>query len=295
MKLVSRSIEREDLTEKSMESAGKKSANDPFQMLIDDHKLVKRNFEAFEKTEDEDEKYQIFTKTVLALVVHTKLEEELVYPLLKEIDDDLELEAEEEHRCVDFVITEMKPMSPDDEKFDAKFKVLSEMVKHHIKEEEEEAFPKMRKQLQNVDFSELADQMAERKLELEEEYSDLESVEPLQSKAMQAAAPKKAKRGSTAAKGKSKSASAKKPSSGRSSSGKTGGRKSASTTKKKSAATATKKQTKTSASTKKKTAKPSAKTATKPTTRKSTSKKSGTTSSTKRGGTAKKTATKKSR
>ena len=134
------------------------SPGDPFAMLIEDHNKVKKNFEIFQDEQKKD-KFSIVEETILALTVHTKLEEE--------------------HRVVDFVITELKELDAQDEKFKAKFKVLTELVKHHIKEEEGEMFPELREL--DLDFDELARKMRERKAELEEEYSDLDSVEPLQS------------------------------------------------------------------------------------------------------------------
>lgn len=195
-------VSHEKENEETMRAVG-----DPLEMLKMDHDHVKENFEKFESASGEGEKYSIFVDTVLSLVVHTKLEEELVYPLLEESDDeedeDLKLEAEEEHRVVDFVITEMKGMDESDEKFDAKFKVLSELVKHHIKEEEEEMFPSLREL--DIDFDELKEKMLDLKMELQETYSDLDAVEPLQSPAMQKATKKK-----PAAKSKAKTTAAKK-------------------------------------------------------------------------------------
>ena len=184
-----------------------RAVSDPLEMLKMDHRHVKENFEKFENASGEGEKYSIFVDTVLSLVVHTKLEEELVYPLLEESDDeedeDIKLEAEEEHRVVDFVITEMKGMDESDEKFDAKFKVLSELVKHHIKEEEEEMFPALREL--DIDFDELKEKMVDLKMELQETYSDLDAVEPLQSPAMQKTTKRK-----PASKSKAKTTAAKK-------------------------------------------------------------------------------------
>jgi hemerythrin superfamily protein len=187
------------------------TAKDPFELLMKDHKHVKKNFEDFESADDE-EKYSIFVDTVLALVVHTKIEEELIYPLLTENEDeeDMKNEAAEEHRVVDFIITEMKGMDQDDEKFDAKFKVLSEMVKHHIKKEESEMFPTLRKM--DIDLEELMEKVLDLQAELNEEYADLDAVEPLKSPVTTAAAktPGRAKAKTTKAKTtKAKTAKAK--------------------------------------------------------------------------------------
>lgn len=248
-----------------------RAVSDPLEMLKMDHDHVKENFEKFESASGEGEKYSIFVDTVLSLVVHTKLEEELVYPLLEESDDeedeDMKLEAEEEHRVVDFVITEMKGMDESDEKFDAKFKVLSELVKHHIKEEEEEMFPSLREL--DIDFDELKEKMLDLKMELQETYSDLDAVEPLESPAMQKATKKK-----PAAKSKAKTTAAKKTAKP-----------------KQKGRTATK--TKTKAGAKKASSKASGKTASKTGTKTSSKAKSKTSSSKTRASSTKKSTAKK--
>ena len=256
------------VAEKADDMEEMSAVGDPLEMLKQDHDHVKENFEKFESA-SEGEKYEIFVDTVLSLVVHTKVEEELVYPLLEqgdEEDEDLKLEAAEEHRVVDFVITEMKDMDESDEKFEAKFTVLSELVKHHIKEEEEEMFPALREL--DIDFADLAEKMMELKLELQETYSDLDAVEPLQSPAMQKGATKKkpaAKKSNSRASAAKKSSKSK--SAGSKKSSKTGSKKTKTTSK-----TAGKTGSKTGSKAKSKTAsKPRA-----ATTKKSTAKKTGT-------------------
>ena len=80
---------------------------------------------------------------LMELEVHSKLEEELIYPAIRaEIDDDdLMDEALEEHHVVHGLLGELKKMKPSDERYDAKFTVLAENVRHHIKEEESDMFP----------------------------------------------------------------------------------------------------------------------------------------------------------
>lgn len=155
---------------------------DPVQMLIEDHTQVKSKFEAFEKENDTDVKFSIFTDTVLALTVHTKLEEELIYPLLKKAEEDLMTEAFEEHHVVDFVITELKALKKVDVTFEAKFKVLADLVKHHIEEEETQILPELNG-LHDVDLTELAQKMVARKQQLKEQFSKLSSIEPVKSSA----------------------------------------------------------------------------------------------------------------
>lgn len=143
-------------------------------MLIQDHEDVKKNFANFEDASD-SKKEKLLEETLTALMVHTKLEEELVYPLFEQENPDLIEEAKEEHRLADFLIAELKNMKPGDHHFDAKFKLLGEMVKHHIEEEEGELFPQMQKD-DSIDFRELENNMRDRKDELQEEYSDLNSI-----------------------------------------------------------------------------------------------------------------------
>lgn len=110
------------------------------ELLKEDHKKVKRLFSDFESAE-EQEKPELCRKILMELKVHTKLEEEMVYPPIKKKDEDLILESMEEHNVADFLIGELERLQADEESFDAKVKVLGELVKHHIAEEEKEMIP----------------------------------------------------------------------------------------------------------------------------------------------------------
>ncbi len=81
------------------------------------------------------------------LTVHTTMEEELFYPAMRDagIDDEVLTEADEEHHVVETIMSELEGMDPDDENYDAKFKVMAENVEHHIGEEEKEMLTKMEK------------------------------------------------------------------------------------------------------------------------------------------------------
>lgn len=118
-------------------SRNKSAGHAVAEMLKEDHRKVKQLFSEFESAEDQ-EKPELCRKILMELKVHTKLEEELVYPSVKEQDHDLILEAVEEHGVADFLIGELERMSAEEETFDAKVKVLGEVVKHHIQEEEKE-------------------------------------------------------------------------------------------------------------------------------------------------------------
>ena len=135
-------------------------------MLRDDHKKVKGLFEEFEQAEDVKTKQRIVETALAELDVHAKLEEELIYPAIRpEIaDDDLMDEALEEHHVVHGLIGELKKMKPSDDRYDAKFTVLAENVKHHIKEEESDMFPKAEDC--DIDWEALSSQVVKRKEQL---------------------------------------------------------------------------------------------------------------------------------
>ena len=125
-----------------------KARNEILEMLMEDHKRVKRAFRDGEKLteqEDDDGLEQIVRQTCAELTVHATLEEELFYPALrKEIrETDLLDEAEVEHTSAKTLIAELEQMDSSDPKFAATFKVLGEYVKHHIHEEEGELFPQL--------------------------------------------------------------------------------------------------------------------------------------------------------
>ena len=136
------------------------------EMLRQDHRKVKELFEQFEHAEESQAKEQIVENTVRELEVHAALEEEIFYPAAEEQIDEKESidEAREEHHVVKLLIDELKKMGADDERYDAKYKVLSESVKHHIEEEESELFPKLEGQL---DAEALGAQMENREQELQ--------------------------------------------------------------------------------------------------------------------------------
>jgi hypothetical protein len=141
-------------------------SNAVIQMLKEDHQKVKDLFEEFKKVEDASAKRQIVETAITELEVHAKLEEGLIYPAIRpQLDeDDLMDEALEEHHVVHLLIAELKKMKPTDERFDAKFTVLGESVKHHIKEEEAEMLPKAEKS--NIDWDQLETQVTKRKEQL---------------------------------------------------------------------------------------------------------------------------------
>jgi hemerythrin superfamily protein len=142
---------------------------DALEMLQEDHEKVKGLFEQFEEAEDSAAKAQIVQTALKELEIHATLEEEIFYPAVRETDDDEEHEdmmdeALEEHHVAKMLIAELQDMAPDDERYDAKFTVLAESVKHHIEEEESELLPKAEKE--ELDLESLGEQMMERKQQL---------------------------------------------------------------------------------------------------------------------------------
>jgi hemerythrin-like domain-containing protein len=140
-------------------------STDAIVLLKADHKEVKKVFRDFERAgEDEKAKGQLVKQMIELLTVHTYLENEVMYPevrkLLPDLEDDV-LESYEEHHVADVLCMELYSMKPSDERFDAKTTVLIENVRHHIEEEEQEWFPKVREGLGRKQLAELGERMAE--------------------------------------------------------------------------------------------------------------------------------------
>jgi hemerythrin-like domain-containing protein len=140
-----------------------------FTLLKGDHDKVKRLFTRFEGA-NPDEKQDIANEALEELKVHAAVEEQLLYPALRqemEDEDGLMDEADEEHHVAKFLIAELEQMEGNEDHWEAKFTVLAENVRHHIKEEEGEIFPKARQT--DIDFVVLGDQMAKLKKSLLEQ------------------------------------------------------------------------------------------------------------------------------
>lgn len=142
---------------------------DPVKLLKDDHKEVKELFSEFEKA-DGRSKMRIAKEAMMELEIHTRIEEEIFYPAMQRAlkDEELMAEAEEEHHVAKMLIKELQTMDKADVHFDAKFTVLAENVKHHIKEEESEMLPKASK-LDKSTLDQLGEEMKQRKEQLKSE------------------------------------------------------------------------------------------------------------------------------
>ena len=146
--------------------AKKAASKDATAMLKADHKRVADLFEEFEKTKSDNRKMSIVAQICQELTVHAQIEEEIFYPAVKAALKDHELvpEATVEHAAVKDLIAAVEGKTPFGEMYDAKVKVMGELVKHHVKEEEKEMFVKVRKT--DLDLKELGEKMAARKEEL---------------------------------------------------------------------------------------------------------------------------------
>lgn len=144
------------------------SRQDAIALLKADHREVEGWFEQFDKTRSSDRKSTLASKICLALTVHTRIEEEIFYPAFIEAteDEDLHHEAIVEHDGAKKLIAEIEASGPDDEYYDAKVTVLSEMIKHHVKEEEQRGGMFAKARDSEMDLAELGQRMKARKDEL---------------------------------------------------------------------------------------------------------------------------------
>ena len=114
------------------------TAQDAIALLKADHRKVEELFEKFEKTRDETKKVALVREICTELTVHASIEEKIFYPACnKKVEEDMLDEAYVEHDGAKVLIAELSQGSPKDEFYDAKVKVLSELIKHHVKEEEQ--------------------------------------------------------------------------------------------------------------------------------------------------------------
>ena len=152
---------------KSASAKGSKSKPlEAIALLRADHKLVAGLFAEYAITRSAARKMKLVAQICSELSVHAQVEEEIFYPAVKQALKDKVLvpEAIVEQATMKDLMAQVKGMQPDGETYDAKIKVLGEYVKHHVKEEHEEMFPKAR--ASKLDMVALGARMAARKLEL---------------------------------------------------------------------------------------------------------------------------------
>ena len=152
------------------EARGSRAAGraDAIALLKADHREVEGYFEAFEKARSEDRKQDLAEKICRALTVHATIEEEIFYPAFLEATEekDLHHEAEVEHEGAKRLIADIEASGPEDDYFDAKVTVLSEMIKHHVKEEEQPDGMFAKSRQSEMDLVALGERLASRKAEL---------------------------------------------------------------------------------------------------------------------------------
>lgn len=131
-------------------------------LLKQQHREVEKLFAEYEKATSGTRKPAIFRELADSLAAHMKIEETLFYPRVftEELEDRLE-EAVEEHLAAKRVIEDLLSMKTGDQNFDAKVKVLSEQIEHHVGEEEAELFPQVEKKLAKKDLEGLGKEMFE--------------------------------------------------------------------------------------------------------------------------------------
>jgi hemerythrin superfamily protein len=142
---------------------------DALTLLKADHQAVEEKFVKFEDLGPRalKTKAALVADVIEALSIHAAVEEELLYPVVRDRLADEEgqvLEALEEHHVVKWTLSELDGMSLEHERFDAKFTVLIESVRHHVKEEENELFPKVRKGFTRTELTDLGEALAQAKL-----------------------------------------------------------------------------------------------------------------------------------
>lgn len=148
--------------------------HDAIALLTQDHKKVKDLFEEFKELKEgegnEEQKEDIVKQLCMELTIHAQIEEEIFYPAAREVieEEDLLDEAYVEHAGVKELISQLEDMDTNDEFYDAKVTVLNEYVEHHVKEEEGQIFPMIKKA--KVDIAALGEEIGQRKEELMADY-----------------------------------------------------------------------------------------------------------------------------
>ncbi|MDB5941573.1 MAG: hypothetical protein JWQ13_1139 [Ramlibacter sp.] len=148
-----------------------KKPRDAIELLEADHRSVKALFDEYRQLSGHKaaggKRKALAEQICMELTIHTRLEEEIFYPPVRDAirDDDLLDEAEVEHAGAKELIGQILSMKPEDELYDAKVTVLGEYIDHHVKEEREEMFPKVRKS--GLDLALLGEQLRVRKQELQ--------------------------------------------------------------------------------------------------------------------------------
>jgi hemerythrin superfamily protein len=159
---------RKKVSKRAGARAASSARQDAIALLKADHRQVEEWFEQFESTNSNSRKQKLAQSICQALTVHTSIEEEIFYPAFLQAtgDKDVHHEAEVEHAGAKKLIAEIESSGPDDDYYDAKVKVLSEMIKHHVNEEEQRDGMFAEARRSDMDLAALGEQLATRKAEL---------------------------------------------------------------------------------------------------------------------------------
>jgi hemerythrin superfamily protein len=134
---------------------------DALELLKQDHQAVKSLFDQIDDAEDAKQRKRLFDQIDTELNIHAHIEETVFYPEMRKIDElkDMVQEALEEHQEVKTLLEEMEALDPENEQFSASLEELMENVEHHVAEEEDEMFPKVREQCDQATLDRLGDQL----------------------------------------------------------------------------------------------------------------------------------------
>ena len=154
-------------TESKTARAKARSVPDAVAMLKAEHAAVDELFKKFEKSRKDEVKQKLADEIRRELTIHATIEEEIFYPAMREALDDQDLldEADVEHAGAKDLIARIRAGSPGASHWDAMVIVLGEYIRHHVKEEQKEMFPKAK--ASGADLKELGGRLAARRAELE--------------------------------------------------------------------------------------------------------------------------------
>ncbi len=152
----------------------KKKSQDILELILADHREVENLFSKIEKAKNPEQFYSFFTQIYKELNLHSRAEELVFYPALREFEDtdDIIEEAEAEHEEAAAMLEEMKALSPDSEEFPDRIAELKEAVMHHLQEEESEVFEIIRDYMDEEELSALGQEFQQAKTKLEAEINE---------------------------------------------------------------------------------------------------------------------------
>ncbi len=133
------------------------SAKQATALLKEQHRKVEALFKQIEGARSRKE--ELVTELANDLAGHMKIEQDIFYPRVRELDEDLVMESFEEHSLAEVALKRLLETSPEEETFDARVTVLKELIQHHVQEEEKSLFPKVDKKLDAEESEQLASEM----------------------------------------------------------------------------------------------------------------------------------------